>query len=196
MKSITELKGKHNGTPIVIIGGGEFVIQELYMLFGTIIPGCIFISANEHGYKLNLSMVKPDYFCFVKSHNESPNLMPYIKDPQGAVRICKVEEQYSDYKVDIPVALRGFTGHFATWLASYLTDSDIILCGFDCYSGEKPYYDDRKNEMMTRFPLDNHLRQWEICKNGHSIKQRTTFINPDRIYSVSGPLTSIFKQWK
>jgi hypothetical protein len=184
MKSIINLTGKHNGSPIVVIGGSPSLSEDLQ----NIPEDAISIAANEHAYKYGCRV---DYFCFFKDHNESPNLMPYILDPKGAIRISK-QEKWTDYLIDIPHFHRGFTGHLAVWLATLMTDCEVIICGMDLYTSDRSYYFDRPNDWEAVFPEQPHLEQW---KRGIDNPRGPSFIDSSRIYATSGPLTKIFKTW-
>jgi len=183
-KSIISLKGAHNGQSIAVIGGSPSLATDLQNLP----EDCITIAANEHAYRYG---VRVDYFCFIKDHNESPNLMPYILDPKGAIILSK-QDKWTDYSIDIPHFHRGFTGHLAVWLATLMTDCEVIICGMDLYTSDRSYYFDRPNDWEAVFPEQPHLEQW---KRGIDNPRGPSFIDSSRIYATSGPLTKIFKTW-
>ena len=112
----------------------------------------------------------------------------------GAVRISKVEA-WTDYKIDVTHFYRGFTGQFAVWLACFLTDGPVIIAGMDCYGSENYYSDGRVWDMIKDLDkqklAESQERGWRMAFNDN-----TGCDKPERIYAISGILTTTFKQYE
>ena len=176
--SIQELKGKYNGLPVAVLGGSPSLPSDIEGLP----PDCVMIGVNQHALLLG---VVPDYIV---------TLAP-LKRQKWAdivllshVPIISHKLGQSDYDIDIPTFRRGFSGHLAVWLGCYITDSDVIICGMDCYSDEKQYFHDQRSTGVEGFPLENHLKEW-----GRAWKE---IEKPERVAVMSGPLQDIFKPYE
>ena len=185
---LSELKDAHKEA-VVVVGGSpsaEADVSEVLTRNG----GFVVVSANQHAYLLGFIPV--DYFVFLGkpdkvtiNFDHRKTLLPYAQEPRGATRVSP-HEKWSDVEFDVRPWHRGFTGHLAVWFACWITSGPVYICGMDCYVGEKPYFHDQGNEMMPRFPKENHLREWN-----RGIKE---FRNPERVEVISGPLKEL--EWK
>ena len=181
---LSDLINKHKGKGIIICGGSP-QLKEDYLKYN---KGRVVIGCNEHLYKLG---VTPDYLCINNDPDIYPNLMDVWKEPKGAKIISKIQK-YSDYEIDLQVVDRGFTAHMAAWIATEMTDKEVILCGINCYSTEKFYSDDRKHERFERLVRRDLglslLEGWE--------KWKKQIHNPERVFANEWPLTEIFNKYE
>jgi len=184
LTSITELY-QSTSLPVAVIGGSPSAPNDIEALPSN----CLIISANHHAYRLGL---KVDYFVFKEANPKShTHLWEKILEPQGA-KIISTNVIYSDYQINVRKWDRGYSGHLATWLGTYVTSGPVIICGMDCYTGKEHYFD---NENAGSYggnrTLDIYLRQWTLAKGSPKDKG----LDYKRVYAVSGPLTKIFKKW-
>lgn len=184
---ISELEGFCAGRAAAVMGGGPSLPDDLAHLPA----GCFFISVNGH----SLELARADAIVFCDNpHRKSRlssvllrNRIESFKEP----KISPIDE-HSDYKFDVPYWDGGFSSTVATWLACFMGADPVLLCGMDCYQGEKKYFFDYKDIKIEHpcwnYPLQNHLDAWrpalEKCKNSQVIK------------AVSGPLVDMFGKYK
>ena len=79
-----------------------------------------------------------------------------------------------------------YSSSLATWLACWLGCEPVLLCGMDCYQGQRsPDADPR--DLAYTYPLEQHLKFWrqafERCPHA------------ERIRAMSGPLVEVFGKY-
>jgi hypothetical protein len=172
---ISKLEWAHRGVPMAVLGGGPSLPADL-----AVIPDyAIKISVNHHALRL----VECPYMVFLDDPIEVPELFQALKD-YGGLKISP-KLQYSDIELDVPWWDGGFSSSLAVWLASWFRCTQVLLCGMDCYQGERKYFYERAfSHPVFDAPIENHLRAWRPAL--------TECLNPDRIRAVSGPLVELF----
>ena len=86
---------------------------------------------------------------------------------------------------DVPVWTGFYSSNTAAWFAGWMGCDPIILCGMDCYQGEKKYFHPSDREAPSfHYPLDDHIRPW--IEDG-----RKLIPHVERVRAMSGPLTSV-----
>lgn len=175
------IKGIHCGHPAAILGGGPSLPDDLARLP----PECVLIAVNNHA----LYYCNPDYMVFMDIPNaqEFPELANAVETFTG-LRISQTPLSDVDIKGS-GYWDGGFSSTLATWFGCYLDCNPVILCGMDCYQGEKkyPYERDFYHPAMDA-PLADHINAWRpaLKKCPH----------PERIKAMSGPLIELFGQYK
>ena len=189
--SIKELKGIHNGSPIVVIGGGPSVLKDLDKIPLEQFYKCIFISVNQHAWKAD---IKPDYMVFMDSPRHRDYLMRFIEIARliGVTKIGPRQVgEWTDYDLDVDYWFNDWSSSIATWLACYMTDQDVILLGMDCYQGDKKFF---HNDEDTAPPQGTHtLKLDEYLKSWKGIDRCE---RPERIKVISGPLKQILSDYE
>ena len=141
---------------------------------------CLLIAVNYHA----LYYCKPKYMVYNDTPETNPLQLKAVREHQT---IHVSPEPTSDIAFDVPNIWTGFySSHTATWFALWMGCDPVILCGMDCYQGEKKHCPPSTYESdLFHMPLDFHLRPWvEDCKN--------SVPHPERIRAMSGPLINLF----
>lgn len=163
-----------------ILGGGPSLPGDLEKLPN----GCVLIAVNDHA----LHFCQPDYLVHLdKRTDKYPELARALKNFRG-----QIVSPFDDSHVTLPKGWwdGGFSSTLATWFACWKGYDPVILCGMDCYQGEKKYCHPRPGfyHPVFDYPLENHLRSWR-----QAFKHCPT---PERIRAMSGPLVEIFGQYE
>lgn len=176
MISIQELNGKYTGLPAAVLGGGPSLWHDM-----TRLPkDTILISVNHHALRL----CDPHFLIYMDKASEFSDLEQALVKYKG----IKVSPNLGS-DVDLKGANwwdGGMSSALATWLACWLGCDPVLLCGMDCYQGERKYFYDRVGfyHPCFDFPLENHLNAWrpalQRCPNAGAIR------------AVSGPLVQVF----
>jgi hypothetical protein len=176
MIDISRFQNIHRGIPAAILGGGPSLPGDLKRLP----KDAILISVNHHGLKL----VEAEYMAFLDRHGLDAELDVAVETFNG----FRVSQQ-KETDIDLSSAQWwncGFSAGLATWFACWCGCLPVLLCGMDCYQGEKKYFYERPEhrDPAFEFPLGYHLRAWrgafEHCPN------------PEWIKAMSGPLGEVF----
>ena len=162
-----------------ILGGGPSLPADLERLP----EGTTLIAVNNHAMRL----CNPDYMVFMDDINQFPELREAVERFDGKI-VCPFE--MSDVK--LPKGHYwdgGFSAALATWFALWRGYENVILCGMDCYQGEKKYFYDRDfYHPSFDYPLENHLRAWRLVYKHCP--------NPERVKAMSGPLVDVFGKFE
>jgi hypothetical protein len=177
---LSEMKNKYKNQTAAILGGGPSLLSDMEKLP----KGCLLIAVNYHAL----------YYC-------EPTFMVYNDRPEtNPLQVLAVEEHRaihvspepsSDVIFDVPSVWTGFfSSNTAAWFALWMGCDPVILCGMDCYQGPvKHVPPSTYHSPMFDCPLDFYIRPWvEDCKN--------SVPHPERLRSVSGPLTDVFKVYQ
>jgi hypothetical protein len=167
--------------PAAVLGGGPSLPDDLKRLP----KGTLLIAVNQHAIRL----CKPNIIVFMDKPYENQEMgvvLPWAKERH--VLLVSQLKEYSQIDIGPSYWDGGFSSSLATWLACELGCNPVLLCGMDCYKGEKKYfYDYKNNHPCVNYPLENHLAAWrpalEKCPH------------PERIKAMSGPLVEIFGEW-
>jgi hypothetical protein len=175
MISILELKDIHAGRPGAVLGGGPSLKADMLRLP----EEAVRIVLNHH------QAPGATYRVFIDDPEQIPKLGFAVRNARE-VRVSWRKE-WSDVDFLQVVPWLGIYGSsLATWLADWTGCDPVLLCGCDCYQGERSEGADPRDLAYT-FPLEQHLDFW---------RQAFTFCQyPERIKAVSGPLVEIFGKW-
>jgi len=176
MRSIKELKNKHEGRPVAVLGGGPNLPEDLRK----VPDNSVLIGINYHAEIL----VRVDYMCFVDSPKHFPGMNTWVKIFTG--RRLTFIDGFSDWKVDIPYLYFGKTFPFAVWAALFISSGPVILCGMDCYTNGNHFHDPVEKFKFHDLKMENILI-WQRVKS--------SVIEPERIRAVSGPLVHLFGEF-
>jgi hypothetical protein len=79
-----------------------------------------------------------------------------------------------------------YSSNLAAWLGLWMSCNPVILCGMDCYQGEKKYfYETSRDAPVFHYPLEMHVRPW--IEEAAAMCPRAT-----RLRAMSGPLVEVF----
>jgi len=174
MISIQSLHDIHAGRPGAVLGGGPSLEADLRQ-----VPlGAVLISVNAHALKF----IQADYVVFLDDPARDAATLEAVRSFKG-IKISRLLE-WSDVNLFGAIWWSGrFSSHLATWLACWMGCDPVLLCGCDCYQGERSV-DANPRDNAYNTPLEEHLDGWrealEKCPNA------------DRIKAVNGPLISLF----
>jgi hypothetical protein len=168
MEDFYTLRNKYAGKPIAVLGGGSSLKNDVKKLP----KGCIKIAANHHATERRI----PVQYIFFQD-------LPVNEKIQNKGRAKTITTfSIGDYKLEHLPRRLPYSGMVAAWIASIMTDKDIILCGMDCYVE------------LERFPHKRHINEWAAILNE---KSKIPITNPSRIYAMSGVLSLlVFKKWE
>lgn len=175
MKNMSEYRDRYKGQPAAILGGGPSLPDDMKRLP----KGCLLIAVNYHA--LYLGCV--DFMVY----NDCPESDPLLEQAINAhTTILVSPKPTSDILFDIPVWTGFYSSNTAAWFAGWMGCDPIILCGMDCYQGEKKYFHPYTRDVPSyHYPLDDHIRPW--VEEG-----RNLIPHVERVKAMSGPLTQIF----
>ena len=171
---MSKFKDKYSGRPAAILGGGPSLPGDMKRL-----PhGCVLIAVNHHA----LLLCKPSFMVY----NDHPDDFTGLDEAVKTFRGIKVSpEPTSDIKIDMEVWTGFYSSNFATWFALWMGCNPVILCGMDCYQGEKKYFHEYEDKPNLHYPLEHHIAPWiEDAKN--------MLPNWQRVKAMSGPLVNVF----
>jgi hypothetical protein len=177
MISILDLQDIHAGQPGAVLGGGPSLLRDMVKLPREVIQ----ISVNHHALRYAYFA---QYLVFIDDPHRHPLLLEDASPLNTfRVRVSRLPE-WSDVDLTGADWWNGrFSSHLATWLACWMGCDPVLLCGMDCYQGERPPDADPRDNAYNS-PLSEHLNGWrqalEKCPH------------PERIKAVSGPLVEIF----
>jgi hypothetical protein len=170
----------HNITrrPGAVLGGGPSLMKDLKR----VPPGAVMISVNYHA----LQLVRAECLVFMDDSRRYRAMLEATLNYRG-IKVSPLRE-WTDVDLSGADWWHGnFSSHLATWLACFLGCDPVLLCGMDCYQGERSAdADPRDNAYNT--PLVEHLKGWQEAL------QKCP--NADRIKAVSGPLTQLFGKYQ
>lgn len=162
------------GRAAAVLGGGPSLPVDLARLPEV----CLLIAVNYHAQLL----CKPDFMVY-NDHLEhvDANLQDAIR--RGDVTRVSSEPS-SDIAFDVEVWTGFYSSNTATWFALWLGCDPVILCGMDCYQGERAYFHDYEDKPHFHYPLEHHIRPW--------IEDKNLLPGWERIRAMSGPLGAVF----
>ncbi len=171
---MSEFKNKYAGRPAAVLGGGPSLPGDMQKLP----KDCILIAVNHHA----LLLCNPSFMVY----NDRPDICSGLEEAVRTFKEIKVSpEPTSDVKVDMEVWTGFYSSNFATWFALWMGCDPVILCGMDCYQGEKKYFHEYEDKPHLHYPLDHHMSPWvEEAKN--------KLPNWQCVKAMSGPLVSVF----
>lgn len=165
MRTTDELIGCARGRPAVVIGGGPSAPEDLARL-GSDEAGAIYVSSNDHGYRL-----RPCHFACAVDDLEARL--------RTAPAVIVARKDWADVRpVNFP---RNNSGRLAAWLARLLGCAPIYLVGMDCYGGETYFHAPDAVSCGSLQPVRQHVAEW------------ATFFRawPGDYRALSGPLSEL-----
>lgn len=183
-KLISDLFDRWADKPILVIGGGPSVNDDLPRLVATP-PACV-IGANDHGahqkvFPVDLCVNLDKIHCFRKLP------MEHILRPLGAPIANKLS--WADYRLADWPAL-GNTGMASIAVAAALGGNPVIVTGLDFWHGGRRYF--HKVDEETR-----RSRKPMVLTHFHrkKLKDLVAFVKGANIRPMSGPLCDIWPKY-
>jgi len=176
---LSELRDRFAGTPAAVLGGGPSLPDD----FKRIPHQAILIAVNYHAFYY----CRPDFMVYNDCPESDPLLAIAVQEHR-AVHVSP--EPTTDIVFDVPIWTGFFSSNTATWFALWMGCDPVILCGMDCYQGEKKHCVPSTHDSPSfHHPLDFYTRPWvEDCRN--------SVPHPERIRVVSGPLVDLFERYE
>lgn len=174
------MRNKCAGRPAAILGGGPSLQQDVKRL-----PrGSILIAVNYHAMMIGL---RPEYMVYNDDPQSDPLLWQAAKDFDG-IRVSP--DPSSDVVFDVDVWTGFYSSNTATWLALWMGCEPVILCGMDCYQGDRVYcHPSDRDVPVFHYPLEDHLRPW-YEEGVHKLP------HVERVRVMSGPLQRVFPPYE
>lgn len=183
---ITSLFGRYDGNPILVIGGGPSVNEDLPRLVADgFKPACV-ISANEHGFMqsafpVDFAVNVDKHHCALKRH------MAEILRPFGKPIINR--HSWADYRLP-EWTFSGNTGLTAIAVACVLGGDPVVPIGIDFWSSGRHYF-------HKPYELTKREQRWMASRKAPSgpdrrLRNLMQFARGATIRPVSGPLLTAF----
>jgi hypothetical protein len=172
---LSSLKDRHAGRPGAVLGGGPSLPEDMKRLPA----GALLIAVNYHALKLG----PVDFMVYNDQPESDPRLMEAVRAHE---QLLASPDPSSDIQFDVPVWTGFYSSNTATWLALWMGCGPVILCGMDCYQGERTYFHDYSHDSPCfHYPLEEHLRPWK--EDGLRLLPHV-----ERVRVMSGPLQRVF----
>lgn len=180
-KLMSDYRDLYRGRAAAVLGGGPSLPGDL----ARIPEGAVLIAVNYHALKL----VQPDFMVFNDDPGEDPRLLAAVEVIQrgGFGRPVLVSPgNYSDLRFDVEVWTGFLSSNTAAWLGLWMGCEPVILCGMDCYQGERVYFHDYEHDCPAfHYPLEHYTRPW-------TEEGRHKLPNGERLRAMSGPMGRIY----
>ncbi len=177
---MSEFQGRYAGKPAAVLGGGPSLPEDLKK----VPKGSVLIAVNYHALRL----VNAEFMVFNDDPLGDPRLFAAAKD-YGGVRV-NPDKNFSDVEFDVPVWTGFFSSNTAAWFALWMGCDPVILCGMDCYQGDRVYFHEYSHDTPAfHYPLDHYLDPWK--EDGQHLLP-----HKERLKVMSGPLVQIFGQYE
>lgn len=194
---VSDLLDRWAEQPILVIGGGPSVNADLPKLVEWgVKPACV-ISANAHGAKQGLFPV--DLGVNVdKQHN-------MLRDPENQNRQMHMEKYMRENLPGVPVVNKhswadyrlpewrfvGNSGLTAVALACVLGGNPVIVTGIDFWHTGRDYF-----HTPAKAPRKgSRVRPAVVKRDRERMQPLQAFANGMNVRPMSGPLTTVFKQF-
>ena len=177
---MSEFYDRFAGRAAAVLGGGPSLPGDMNRLP----EGCVLIAVNYHAFLF----CKPDFVVYNDDPGPVPAMMDVVRNG-GAVRVSP-DRMSTDVVFDVDVWTGFYSSNTAAWFASWMGCAPVILCGMDCYQGERKYCHDFAGDApCLHYPLEHHIRPWmedarNLCRH------------PERIVAMSGPLVGVFGRYE
>lgn len=177
-RKMSEYRNRFKGRPAAVLGGGPSLPADMARLP----KDCLLIAVNYHAFHL----CQPDFMVY----NDHPGQDPILEAEVQRHRAVLVSpEPTSDIEFDEPVWVGFYSSNTAAWFALWMGCDPVILCGMDCYQGDRVYFHEYEDKPNYHLPLDHHIRPWiEDAKN--------MLPGWERIRVMSGPLVDLFGRYE
>lgn len=175
---LSEMRDRYAGRPAAVLGGGPSLPADL----ARVPKGALLIAVNYHAFKI----CHPKFMVYNDHPESDPRLLEAVKTFK-TIRVSS--DPTSDVIFDVPVWTGFYSSNTAAWFALWLGCDPVILCGMDCYQGDKVYFHDYSHDSpVFHYPLEHHLRPWQ--EDGQNLLPHV-----ERLRVMSGPLTNVFQQF-
>ena len=175
---MSSFKDRFKGQPAAVLGGGPSLPEDMKLLP----EGCLLIAVNYHA----LQLCQPDFMVYNDFPASDPVLLESVQNFNG---IKVSSKEFSDVEFDVPVWQGNISSNTAAWFGLWIGCDPVILCGMDCYQGDRVYFHPYKDKPHFHYPLDHHIRPWvEDAKN--------ELPNWQRVRVMSGPLVNVFDKFE
>jgi hypothetical protein len=147
----------------------------------------LLVAVNYHAFEL----CEPDFVVYNDHPENDARMVELIKtlnhgDTENTKKTIKVSsEPSSDVEFDVEVWTGFYSSNTATWFALWCGCDPVILCGMDCYQGEKKYCHEYEDKPHYHYGLEFHMRPW--IEEG-----RNKLPHVERVKVMSGPLVGVF----
>lgn len=176
---MSELRDSFVGRPAAVLGGGPSLPGDLER----VPKNAVLIAVNYHALKL----IEADFMVYNDTPEADERLEAAVRE-FGGVRVSPYGS--SDVEFDVPVWTGFYSSNTATWLALWMGCDPVILCGMDCYQGERVYFHEYSHDAPCfHYPLEDHLRPWK-----EEAKHRLPHV--ERVRVMSGPLMQVFPAYE
>lgn len=175
MIKLSSLRDHFVGRPAAVLGGGPSLPEDMKRLPA----GCVLIAVNYHA----LFLCQADYMVY----NDGPDSDPLLEETVKKHQVTLVSpEPTSDIQFDISIWTGFYSSNTAAWFALWMGCEPVILCGMDCYQGEKKYFHPTDRDVPSfHYPLYDHVRPW--IEDGRNLLPHV-----ERLRVMSGPLARVF----
>jgi hypothetical protein len=185
---VSALFDRWSGQPILVIGGGPSVSDDLpKLLVAGVKPACV-ISANEHGFRQKYFPV--DLVTNVdKIHCMEKRPMEQILRPFGVPIVNR--HSWADFRL-ADWTFCGNTGLTAIALACALGGYPVIVTGIDMWKTGRVYFHDKPGTVK---PARRQIRASVSRRTREKLKPLTLFAKGTPVRPMSGPLTEFFPKF-
>ena len=175
---MTDFQDWQRGRPAAVLGGGPSLPEDLKR----VPKDALLIAVNYHALKL----VDAPFMVYNDEPTTDPRLLAAVESFKG-MRVSP--NPTSDIEFNVPVWTGFFSSNTAAWFALWMGCDPVILCGMDCYQGERAYFHDYKDQPNFHYPLEHHITSWvEDAKN--------MLPGWERVKVMSGPLINVFGKYE
>lgn len=171
-------KDRYPGRPAAVLGGGPSLPADMAKLP----PDCVLIAVNHHA----LLLCQPEFMVYNDHPDNFSELAAALKDD----RIIRVSpEPTSHIEFDVDVWTGFYSSNTAAWFALWMGCDPVILCGMDCYQGDRKYFHEYEDGPHLHYDSDHYIRPWVE-------DARARLPHPERVRVMSGPLVNLFGQYQ
>lgn len=183
---ISEMRDQFVGKSAAVLGGGPSLPGDL----ARVPESAVLIAVNYHALKLE----QVDFMVFNDDPGEDPRLMGAVQVIQmggfGRPVLVSPYQKYSDVEFDVPVWTGFLSSNTAAWLGLWMGCDPVILCGHDCYQGERVYFHEYEHDCPAfHYPLEHYTRPW-------TEEGRHLLPHVERVRVMSGPLERVFPRYE
>lgn len=186
-KLVTELFGRWDGKPALVIGGGPSVLRDFKTLK---LEPALVISANEHGFYQ--TRFKVDLVTNVdKIHSQKGGPMEGYLRPFGVPIVNR--HSWADYRLP-DWKLAANTGLQAIALAALLGANPVVVTGIDMWANGRVYFHE-KGAKPPKGEARRRLRGAARRRDRERVKPLVHFCSGAHVRPISGALTDWFKPY-
>lgn len=178
---LIDYKDRYIGRTAAILGGGPSLPGD----FARLPRNTLLFAVNYHAFRLD--GCEPDFMVY----NDHPDSDPLLDKAVRSVKATRVSPHYtSDVLLTDEVWTGFYSSNTAAWFALWCGCNPVILCGMDCYQGDRVYFHEYNHDSPAfHYPLEDQLRPWK--EDG-----RHRLPHVERVRVMSGPLGRVFPIWE